>query len=615
MSNVRIRWSFENSNVTAPENKTSTIEKHEIEELISRDRLTIHFQPIFSSKDGSVFGYEALTRIKEAEKFTPLDIRHLFNKAAEYSLISQLDVRCRETTLKNAAQLSMMSAGSLLFINICPEALLQEFEDVCKIDLIVEELGLQRNRIVLEVNEENAISNFTFFQKSINYYKKNGYKLAIDNFGAGYGGLKMLSVIEPDFVKIDRHFISNIDKAIVKFNLVDAVTTACHRMGIKVVAGGVETREELEVLMNLDCELLQGFLLGMPAPTLSDKTAKLDDFASFTGALHCSRGDESFISDIVKYVEPIALTASVLEAFNRFMNDDELNLIPIVQEERVAGILFRTRFLEKQFLGKLSYGMHLNKYKDVSHVMEQQFIALESNTLLEDVAGKIRSKKFRSHYHDICVTQKGKYLGIVSITDLLDALTEKNLLLAKGSNPLSGLPGNEFIQKEIEKRLSQNMHFDVCYIDIDHFKPYNDHYGFGQGDTVIKTLAEIIKSALASSGDDLCFAGHIGGDDFILITRPQHSMSICNTVITNFERQLPVFHGEDDCRCRQYRSKNRKGEVESFNLLSLSIGIVSTEVFNVQSFAQLSSLATEVKKAAKMQSGSSIVRDQRLMGQ
>ncbi len=614
MSNVRIKWSFENSGIAAGENKASIPEKYEIEELLSQDSLTVHYQPIFSSKDGSVFGYEALARIKDEEKLASVEIRQLFGVAAEYGIVAKLDVRCRENALRKAAQLSLMNTGALLFVNICPEALIRDFDDVCRIDLLIKELGFQKNKVVLEVNEENAISNFAFFQKSIAYYKKNGYKLAIDNFGAGYGGLKMLSVIEPDFVKIDRHFISNIDKAIVKFNLVDAVTTACHRMGIKVVAGGVESKEELEVLLNLDCELLQGFLLGMPSPSITGEPLVLDEFTSSPRNLHFSQGDEYFISDIVSYVQPLPLTATVPDAFNRFMSDDELSLIPIVQEERVAGILFRTSFLEKHFLGKLSYGMHLNKYKDVSHVMEQQFIALESNTLLEDVAKKIRSKKFRSHYHDICVTQKGKYLGIVSITDLLDALTEKNLLMAKGSNPLSGLPGNEFIRKEIEKRISQKMHFDVCYIDIDNFKPYNDHYGFGLGDVVIKTLADIIKDSLVPSGDDLCFAGHIGGDDFIIITRPQHSLSACNNIIADFELQLPAFHGEDDFRSGLYQSENRKGEMESFNLLALSIGIVSTEVFNVQSFAQLSSLATEVKKAAKMQSGSFIVRDNRLMG-
>ncbi len=614
MPDVRIKWSFEGGSDSAGSGKKGpTPGKHEIEAILSQDLLTVHYQPIFSSKDGSVFGYEALARIKDAEKSASIDIRELYSKAAEYGMASKLDFRCREIALRNAAQ-SFVNTGALLFINICPEALIQDFDDVCKIDLCMEELGLQKNKVVFEVDEENAIRNFGSFQKSINYYKKSGYKLAIDNFGAGYGGLKMLSVMEPDFVKIDRHFISNIDKAIVKFNLVDAVTTACHRMGIRVVAGGIESKEELDVLLNLDCELLQGFLLGVPSPSITGKTVIMDAFTGAPRNRNLSRGDESFISDIVSYVQPIPLQASVAEAFNRFMNDDDLSLLPIVQEERVAGVLFRTSFLEKHFLGKLSYGMHLNKYKDVSHVMEQQFIALESNTLLEDVTKKIRSKKFRSHYHDICVTHKGKYLGIVVITDLLDALTEKNLLLAKGSNPLSELPGNEFIRKEIEKRIAQKMHFDVCYIDIDHFKPYNDHYGFGLGDVVIKTLADIIKDTMVSSGDDLCFAGHIGGDDFIIITRPQHSLSICKSIIAAFERQLQAFHGDDDFRNGFYQSENRKGEMESFSLLALSIGIVSTEVFNVQSFAQLSSLATEVKNAAKMQSGSSIVRDKRLMG-
>ncbi len=441
MSNVRIKWSFESSSDSvAGEKKASTPDKHEIEELLLRDCLTVHYQPIFSSKDGSVFGYEALARIKDIEKSASVEIRQLFSKATEYGMVSQLDVRCRENALRNAAQLSMMSTGARIFINICPEALLHDFDDVCKIDLIMEELGLQKNRVVLEVNEEHAISNFAFFQKSINYYKKNGYKLAIDNFGAGYGGLKMLSIIEPDFVKIDRHFISNIDKAIVKFNLVDAVTTACHRMGIKVVAGGVETKEELEVLLNLDCELLQGFLLGMPSPSLTGKTIRMDDFTSSPRNPQFSRGDESFISDIVSYVG--AHSTYVYSAGRLQPLHGQRRTFPAshCSGGKGSGDAFRTRFLEKHFLGKLSYGMHLNKYKDVSHVMEQQFIALESNTLLEDVAKKIRSKKFRSHYNDICVTQKGKYLGIVSITDLLDALTEKNLLLAKGSIPFLACP-------------------------------------------------------------------------------------------------------------------------------------------------------------------------------
>ncbi len=134
--------------------------------------------------------------------------------------------------------------------------------------------------------------------------------------------------------------------------------------------------------------------------------------------------DKSFLFDIAKYVEPFTLKNSVNDAFNRFLNNEDLALIPIVQNKRVEGVLFRSRFLEKQFIGKLSYGMHLTKYKDVSYVMEQQFLAMDSDMSLEDVASNLKSNKVDSH---ICVTSEGEYIGIASITDLLDALNEKHL--------------------------------------------------------------------------------------------------------------------------------------------------------------------------------------------
>lgn len=162
------------------------------------------------------------------------------------------------------------------------------------------------------------------------------------------------------------------------------------------------------------------------------------------------------------------------------------------------------------------------------------------------------------------------------------------------------------------------MHFDVCYIDIDNFKPYNDHYGFEKGDVVIKTLACIIEESIKTDGFDFSFVGHIGGDDFIVIIPPQISIPACEKIIASFEATLPASHDSEDYNRRCYVSKNRKNEEETFNLLSLSIGIVSTEVHKIKSYAQLASIATEIKKAAKIQSAlsgaSSIARDRRLMG-
>jgi diguanylate cyclase (GGDEF)-like protein len=158
------------------------------------------------------------------------------------------------------------------------------------------------------------------------------------------------------------------------------------------------------------------------------------------------------------------------------------------------------------------------------------------------------------------------------------------------------------------------MHFDVLYIDIDHFKPFNDYYGFARGDAVITGLADIIRSTLQKFDSPFNFSGHIGGDDFILITRPAISIGVANSIIDDFKIKLDHFHDGEDYQAASFTGVNRRGAMEKFGLLSLSIGIVSTEVTSISSYSQLASIACEVKKAAKMQPGFSIIRDRRLLG-
>ncbi len=597
-------------------NSADGIDRQTILELLDSNSLTTHFQPIFSSKDGTVYGYEALTRIKEDKR--NINIGELFKKAILTNTISSLDVKCRGNAISLASSLGINHINAYLFINICPEALMDSAHSVGITDELADEWGISKERIILEITEESAIHNCKLFKEAVVYYKKRGYKIAIDDFGAGYGGLKMLSVIEPDFVKIDRHFISNIDKATVKFNLVDSIASACHRIGIKVIVEGIEQEEELKVVMNMGIDLLQGYYLYKPSPILNGDRAEIPILHSKKANCCATNGEQCFIGDIAHRIDPMPPSAHLTAAFNRFIKNPELRSLSVAEDDRVVGMVHRNRFLENNILGKYGYGMHLNATKCITDIMEQPSLMVEANTTLEDVAQRLQSRRFEFLYDDICITKTGKYYGTVAVHILLDAITERSLILAKNSNPLTGLPGNESIQREINKRLSQNMHFDVCYIDIDNFKPYNDHYGFEKGDMVIKTLACIIEESIKPDGFDFSFVGHIGGDDFIVIIPPQISIPVCEKIIASFEATLPALHDTEDYNRRCYVSKNRKNEEETFNILSISIGIVSTEVYKIKSFAQLASIATEVKKAAKMQSAlsgaSSIARDRRLMG-
>ncbi|MBF0505427.1 MAG: EAL and GGDEF domain-containing protein [Nitrospirae bacterium] len=611
---IRLKWQVDtNEKSFYVANDANKACRETILNVLDGDALAIHFQTIFSATEGKIFGYEALTRVKGEHPFS--DVDELFQKAALTGTIAILDVRCRENAIKQASVLGLGHTNANLFINVCPETMMDRAFRANITDEIAEKWSIPKDRIILEITEESVIYNYDLFKKSIEYYRGMGYKIAIDDFGSGHGGLKMLSIIEPDYVKIDRHFISNIDKAIVKSNLVDSIATACHRMGIKVIAEGIEKQEELEVVLNLGIELLQGFFLHKPSPTLNPDHAYIPALQNRKSNNFLGRNEQSFIGEIATYIEPINPSSSAMTAFNRFIKDVEIRGLPVVENEQVLGMLHRNWFLENQILGKCGYGFALNSYKTVLKLIDRHFMLVESNTTLEEAAQRISTRKKEFLYDDICVTKNGKYFGTVAISALLDAMTEKSLMLAKGANPLTGLPGNEFIQRDIEKKLSQNMHFDVCYVDINNFKPYNDHYGFEKGDIVIKKLADILNKTIRSfDSGSFNFVGHIGGDDYIVITRPQISIPACEKVITEFEAQLPVFHGDEDFKRGSYISNNRKGLEENFSLLSLSIGIVSTEVQNIGSYAQLASIATEVKKAAKMKSGSFIERDRRKMG-
>jgi diguanylate cyclase (GGDEF)-like protein len=613
----RIRWIVEDS-ITKPETRNGDDGggREEIFRLIEGNLFGVHFQPIISTRNGGIYGYEALTRINGRHVFR--DISELFAKAKETNAISSLDLLCRWNAMREGGLKGITRRGEYLFINVCPEILMDPDHRVGITDEMAEKCGIVKEKVILEITEETAIDNYRLFKDAIAYYRREGYKIAIDDFGSGHGGLKMLSIIEPDFVKIDRHFISYIDKAMIKYNLVESMATVCHRIGIKVIAEGVERPEELAILMGMDIGYLQGFLLGKPSPDMQHgkdaATAK-----ALISRYAARRGDglsagSGMVGDICREVKPIPPTVPFSQVMHRFISDQELRGLPVVDGERVVGLLHRSRFMEEQILGRCGYGMHLNTHKNIDAVMERQFLMVEANAAIEKVSQGVNSRKAEFLYDDIVVTRHGKYAGIVAISDLLDAVTERSLIAAKDSNPLTGLPGNTLIRREIENRLSQRMHFDVCYIDLDNFKPFNDHYGFEKGDYVIKSLGSIAANVINNLfRDRFNFLGHIGGDDFILIARPRLSAEIAGKIIEDFSAMLPEFHGRQDFDEGGYVSRNRLGAPEEYGLLALSIGIVSSEVRRIDSFAQLASLASEVKKLAKMQAGSSIVRDRRMM--
>lgn len=179
------------------------------------------------------------------------------------------------------------------------------------------------------------------------------------------------------------------------------------------------------------------------------------------------------------------------------------------------------------------------------------------------------------------------------------------------ANPLTRLPGNVSIMNELSKRLENNSKFAVCYLDLDKFKAYNDTYGFERGDNVIRETARIIIRSTQATGNTDDFIGHIGGDDFVVVTTVDKSEDISKKVIDEFEKTSPSFYNEEDKTRKYIIAHDRQGHLQNVPLLSISIGIVSNEWRKIEHVAQIGEIGAELKSYAKSLERSNYVKDKR----
>ncbi len=180
------------------------------------------------------------------------------------------------------------------------------------------------------------------------------------------------------------------------------------------------------------------------------------------------------------------------------------------------------------------------------------------------------------------------------------------------ANPLTHLPGNMAIEENIQRRLDRNELFSVCYIDINHFKSFNDRYGFERGDNVLRHVAQLIAKCLDVSGaGPTSFLGHIGGDDFIAALDPDHEAQFAQQCLQEFDRIIPTYYDEGDRRQRVVTVKNRNGVPVSFPLMSLSIAAITNQYQSYRNLAEIARDAVEVKQYLKTQPGSHYLRDRR----
>ncbi len=181
----------------------------------------------------------------------------------------------------------------------------------------------------------------------------------------------------------------------------------------------------------------------------------------------------------------------------------------------------------------------------------------------------------------------------------------------RAASPLTGLPGNITIRREIQERVDSGQPFALLQIDIDYFKAYNDHYNYARGDETIQHLSAIIVQVVKDLGEHDDFVGHIGGDDFVLLTRPERGGALGEEIIRRFDDSVANLYDPEDAACGYIEVPNRRHVPERFPFVSLTVVLVSTDRIPVSHVAELEDIARELKTLGKGLAGSVLVRERR----
>lgn len=267
--------------------------------------------------------------------------------------------------------------------------------------------------------------------------------------------------------------------------------------------------------------------------------------------------------------------------------------LAVVKDDHAVGLICRA---ELQALFSQPFGRALNEKKTVAQIMNTKVVIVEADKTLDEVSQIVAEDEYNAVSWYFIISRQGRYLGIGSVRQLLKRVSEHKLQHARYANPLTFLPGNVPIYREIDNLLTKSVAFAVAYLDLNHFKPFNDIYGYSKGDAVLQLLAEIIQQQAAGKDH---FVGHIGGDDFVLITAAKTIEPIFGQILLEVAARVPAFYAYTDAQNGEITAQSRSGESCFYPILSLAIGVALPDPLQCQNHHDVAALSTAAKCEAK----------------
>ncbi len=566
-------------------------------QTIEGRRLYPVFQPIVALDAVSIFAHEALIRGPQG---TPLHTPDaLLKAAAEEGLGYALEYACVVAALQTWGQLKVPGR---LFVNISANALTKLFEEQGPQRLLslLRELQITPRMLVLEITEHERVADMDKLAGIVQRIRSVGVALALDDFGDGRSSLRLWSQLRPEFVKIDKYFTKAISEHGDKLKTLQALQQIAEIFGTELVAEGIETAEDLRVLRDLGITLGQGYFLGhpdrQPAPHLQAQAYRVLRERQIAVLPELTRavtsGQLRHIALINETTVTQATSNDALAAL--FMDQADLHAVALLEGELSVGIINRTQFMNqysklyyREVWGRKSCAVHANREPRI----------VERNHSVDDLIGILTSQDQRYLADGFIVTDNGRYLGLGTGEQLVRSVTETRIEAARHANPLTFLPGNIPISQHMERLLKKQVRFVACYADLNHFKPFNDYYGYWRGDEMIRLVARIAVEQCDAQFD---FLGHVGGDDFILLFQSADWRARCERLVAEFNSRSQALFDEEARQAGGILAEDRQGVERFFPCTTLSVGAVVIDANRFTRPEDVANLAARAKHDAKL---------------
>ena len=562
------------------------------------DVLDIAFQPIVDIHSGVTFGVEALLRGTDVLGY--VNIESFFDHLYESNVLYTFDLRLREKVIEKFCRIEEHE-NLKLFYNLDNRVL--EMIDFSKgnTSRILRRYGLDHKRIVFELSEHNEITNIDHFKRLMDHYKDEGFCIAIDDFGIGQSGYKLLYNSTPNIIKIDRFFLSSIDKDPKKKLLARNMVQLATLIGSRVIAEGVETDRELLVCKEIGAQMVQGYFVAYPTINTAQIATKYSHVVELSTKDHRFKSNQNIILKRLEPIKPIVIGDSMESLLDLLKADDELFLVPVVDSSSFPKGIIHEHRLKSVIYSPFGRSLIQNRSSNLS-VLDTYIEPIPVVDVSMPLETIIELFSLSPNAPGVLVTESSRYIGYLSAREMIEVVHEQNLISARDQNPLTRLPGNYRINEFIAQILENRNEAVVAYFDFDHFKPYNDYYGFRNGDRAILLFTELMHKTLSTE----FFKGHIGGDDFFMGTLLHDSVtfkSVCEQIerlIYKFIDEVREFYNPDDRERGFILTEDREGNTKEFKLLSVSavvihLGTASTHI----SGEHLQQLFAQEKKRAK----------------